>query len=112
VKLGESAKLFVAGAAWKAGSQAAGRLLVGGLASTDENNRLIAGMLLVRGGRRAIPLLEQELEHPRNLPMLLHVMGDVAPDAFKDILERFAADSDPQVSRAARDALKAGQIAK
>ena len=96
---------------WKARSQAAGRLLVGGLASTDENNRLIAGMLLVQGGRRAIPLLEEELKHPRNLPMLLHVMGDVAPDAFKNTLERYAADPDPQVSRAARAALKAGQSA-
>jgi hypothetical protein len=32
---------------------------VDGLASSDENNRLIAGMLLARAGKDAVPLLEE-----------------------------------------------------
>ena len=100
-------KLFVAGAAWRLGIRAAGRVLASGLSSADENNRLVAGMLLVRGGKRAIPLLTEELRSPRNLPLLLRVMGDVAPDTFRDTLERYSRDADPKVSRAAKDALRA-----
>jgi hypothetical protein len=107
VKLGEAAKLFLAGVAWRLGIRSAGRTLAAGLSSTDEDNRLIAGMLLVRGGKRAIPLLNEELRSPRNLPLLLRVMGDVAPNTFRDTLERYSRDEDPKVSRAAKDALRA-----
>jgi hypothetical protein len=85
----------------------AGRVLAAGLSSADENSRLIAGMLLVRGGKRAIPLLTEELRNPRNLPLLLRVMGDVAPSTFRDTLERYSRNEDPKVSRAAKDALRA-----
>jgi hypothetical protein len=108
VRVGESAKLFAANAAWRLGSESAGRTPVRALASSDENNRVIAGMFLVRGGERAVPLLAEELQHPGNLPMLLRVMGDVAPEQFRSTLESYAGDEDPKVSRAARDALRAG----
>jgi hypothetical protein len=106
VKVGESAKLFAANAAWRLGSRRAGKRLVDGLASSDENNRLIAGMLLVRAGKGAVPLLAEELRHPRNLPLLLRIMGDVAPEEFRDVLERHASHPDPMVARAAKDALR------
>ena len=109
MRLGEAAKLFAANAAWRAGSASAGRLLVDGLSSPDESNRTIAGMFLVRGGERAAPLLDEELEQPRNLPMLLRVMGDTAPERFRPVLERYATSDDPQISRAAQDALRAGR---
>ena len=90
------------------GSASAGRLLVDGLSSPDESSRTIAGMFLVRGGERAAPLLDEELEQPRNLPMLLRVMGDTAPERFRPVLERYATSDDPKISRAAQDALRAG----
>jgi len=107
VRLGESVKLLVAGAAWRLGLRRAGRVLAAGLSSADESNRLMAGMMLVRGGSRAIPILEEELKKPRNLPLLLRVMGDAAPDVFRETLERYSLDADPKVSRAAKDAMRA-----
>lgn len=107
MRFGEAVKLLVAGAAWRLGLRRAGRVLAAGLSSRDESNRLMAGMMLVRGGRRAIPILEEELENPRNLPLLLRVMGDTAPDAFRETLERYSQDDDPSVSRAAKDAMRA-----
>jgi hypothetical protein len=107
VKVGESAALFAAAAAWRLGSRAAGRRLVDGLSSADEESRQIAGMLIVKAGARAEPLLAEELKHPRNLPHLLRVIGDAAPTAFTAELERYAASDDEAVRQAARDALRA-----
>lgn len=111
MKVGESAALFAAAAAWRLGSRAAGRRLVDGLSADDEQSRLIAGMLLVKGGARAAPLLADELRHPRNLPHLLRVIGDAAPAAFTAELERYAAADDAEVRQAARDALRAAAAA-
>lgn len=111
MKVGESAALFAAAAAWRLGSRAAGRRLVAGLSSTDDESRQIAGMLLVKGGARAAPLLAEELRQPRNLPHLLRVIGDAAPAAFAAELERYAASDDEAVRQAARDALRAAAAA-
>lgn len=110
MKLTEAATLLSAGAAWHlVGARAAGRRLVSGLASSDENNRVMAGMLLARGGTRAVPLLREELEHPRNLPLLLRVMNDAAPLEFRPVIERFTTSDDPHVARAAREALRSSR---
>lgn len=107
-----SAALLAAAAAWRLGVTAAGRKLVDALSSADENERLIAGMMLVKGGDKAVPLLRDELQHPRNLPHLLRVIGDAAPEAFKDTLEHYMSHEDPAVRRAAQDALKAAAAAR
>lgn len=111
MKVGEAAALFGAAAAWRLGSRAAGRRLVAGLSAGDEDSRLIAGMLLVKAGTRAVPLLAEELRRPRNLPHLLRVIGDAAPQAFTAELERFAEADDEAVRHAARDALRAAAAA-
>lgn len=111
MKVGEAAALFGAAAAWRLGSRAAGRRVVDGLSSADEACRQIAGMLLVRAGARAEPLLAEELRQPRNLPHLLRVIGDAAPAAFAAELERYAVSEDDAVRQAARDALRAAAAA-
>jgi HEAT repeat protein len=108
VKLGEAAKLFVANAAWRAlGLKPAGRVLLDGLSSSDESNRTIAGMFLVQGGDRAVPLLRRELEHPRNLVLVLRIIGDLGAREFVPILRRYATDDDRAIAQAAHDALEA-----
>ena len=105
--MGEAAKLFAANAAWRTfGFRSAGRAVISGLSSPDENNRSIAGMFLVQAGRRAVPLLRRELEHPRNLPLTLRIIGDLGAREFLPELERYTAADDPAVARAARDAIE------
>ena len=101
------AGLVVSHAAWRAtGSRAAGQVLVRALGSPDEGVRAAAGMLLERGGRRAEPLLVQAAERRENLPEVLVILGDLGDTAAAPLLERFSSDADPEVSRAARDALR------
>ena len=108
MKLVEAAKLFIANLLWRGlWLEPAGLALVSGLESSDENNRVIAGMFLVRGGRRSFPLVKKALESHRGLPLILTVVGDLGVRDVAADLERYAADDDPQVAQAARDALRA-----
>ena len=98
--------LFGLRAAFGAGIRSAGRALVDALDSEDENVRTLAGMFLVQSGRKAIPLIREEIAARRRLPMMLTMLGDIAePDTLPE-LERFTADPDPTVARAASDALE------
>ena len=89
---------------WRMGSQSAGRALVATLAGPDAARRTMAGMLLVKGGRRAVPLLREALGRRAGLPLTLTVLGDVGDPSTARDLDPFLADPDPAVARAAREA--------
>lgn len=108
MRVAEAAKLFSASAVWRAtGAARAGRELVRGLRSADENCRLIAGTLLVKGGSQAASLLRAELRSRRPTPLILRVIGDAGARELAAEIESFAGDADPQLASAARDALQA-----
>jgi HEAT repeat protein len=106
--LAGSARLFLSNAVWRAtGLRSAGRTLVHGLGSDDENQRTLAGMFLVQAGRQAEPLLEEALSKGENLPLVLTILGDIGDPKFEPELRRFSHDANPEVARAAADALLA-----
>ncbi len=107
MQLLRAAGLFAANAIWRAtGSQAAGRSLVNALAASNPNVRTIAGMLLVRGGQKAVPFIEEAIHRELNLPQVLVMAGDVGAKELEPELQKYAAHPDPQVSRAAHDGLR------
>ena len=99
------AKVVVSATAWRlAGLNAAGRALIQALASRDENVRVVAGMSLVKGGNRALPLLRDALDSRSVLAMVITIIGDIGdPSALKD-LEPYLNDGDLQVQKAAQAA--------
>ncbi len=102
-----AAGLFAANSIWRVtGSQTAGRTLVNALAASDPNLRTIAGMLIVRGGQKAVPLIEEAIHRQLNLPQVLVMAGDVGAKQLEPELQKFTGHPDPQVSRAARDGLR------
>lgn len=108
MRLGEAAKLFAAHCLWRTtGAKRAGRVLIRGLTSGDENNRLIAGMLLVRSGSRARPLYLEALESGSPPPLLLRVIGDGGVRDLESHIARYLDSNDPSVARAAAYALDA-----
>ncbi len=103
----EAIRIFACAAAWRAtGLRSPGRALVRALASEDENVRTIAGMFLVRGGRRSEPLLQEALEKRESLPTVLTILADIGDRKFEQELEELCQDEDPQVARAAKEALR------
>lgn len=99
--------LLITATVWRAtGLRFAGRALVRSLQTEDEEARTVAGMMLVKGGKKAEPLLEEALEKRENVPILLTVLASLGDPAVEPQLRRFMADEDPRISKAARDALE------
>jgi HEAT repeat protein len=88
------------------GLPAAGRALVRALGSEHEDVRTVAGMSLVQAGRRSEPLLEEAARRREHLPLVLTILGDLGDPAAEPLLEGFASDPEPEVAKAARDALR------
>lgn len=107
MNLGSAAKVYANNAVWRTtGAHSAGRALVRALASGDESVRMLAGMLLVQGGRRALPLLREAIARGEGLPELLTVLADVGTREDAALLRRLAPHPDPAVARAARDGME------
>lgn len=106
MKLSGAARLFLLRALWHGGLTSAGRALVDALGAADEDLRTMAGMFLVQGGKRAIPLLRAAVARREHLPLVLRMAGDVGASELKSEIEGFVADPDPAVAQAARDALR------
>lgn len=103
----QAARLFAVKSVWTAtGLRAAGRALVDALGSRDADVRTVAGMFLVQGGQRAEPLIAEAIRHREHLPIVLVIAGDIGAAALEPELRRFTADPDPQIARAAHDALR------
>jgi len=66
---------------------------------------MIAGMMLVKSGKKADPLLQEALDRSENVPIVLAVLGSIGDPAVEPQLRRFTDDKDPEISRAPRDAL-------
>lgn len=110
--LSGAARLFASNILWRAtGLEPAGRALVRALGSPHEDLRTIAGMFLVKGGRKASPLLREPLSRRENLPLILTIIGDIGDTEFEPQLRQFSNDSDPDIARAARDALDVIRLA-
>jgi hypothetical protein len=105
VKLGSALATFGKSAALSLGSKAAGRSLLADLSSDDENVRTLAGMFLVRNGRRSLPVLRQALAQRQQLPTVLTMLADIAAPESEGEIARFVDDRDPEVAEAARLAL-------
>jgi hypothetical protein len=110
VKLAESAAVFAAYGAWRTtGSARAGAVVANALASTDETNRTVAGILLARASARALPLLQANLQRGVAVPLTLRVLGDIGGQDASAEIEPYTRHADPAIARAAADALSAAR---
>jgi hypothetical protein len=90
------------------GVRQAGEALVRALESDSPNTtqrQMVAGILLVRSGRRALRILEDALRAGCASPMLIRVAGDTRLAELRPLLEPYRESADPAVARAAREAL-------
>jgi hypothetical protein len=102
-----AAKLFGDYGLWRStGLRSAGRALVEALGSPDEDLRTIAGMLLVRGGKRSRPLLEEALRRREHLPMVISVLADLGDPGVQPEIRPYAQDPNPEIADTARQALR------
>jgi hypothetical protein len=99
--------LYAYNVLWRAtGLLSAGRKLLEFFDSGDEDLRSLAGMLLVRAGKKAEPLIDDALEKREHLPYILTILGDIGDLKYEPKLRQFANDPDGDIATAARDALR------
>ncbi len=107
MQLAKSLGLFGHYATFKATSvSASARALVRALDSQDETARTLAGMFLVKSGRKSIPYLREALMERRHVPMALQILADIGDPSVEPEIAAFANDADADVRRAANDALE------
>jgi len=112
VKWGEAAGVLLAWGVWRpTGLASAGRVVARALASSDETTRTLSGVLLVRGGARALPLLRTNLQGGVAVPMTLRVLGDVGGAEALHEIEPHLKSTNAAVAHAATDAMRAAQVA-
>src|ERR1700689_972485 len=99
------ARLFVCRTLWGVGVEPAGRCLLTALGSPQEDVRTVAGMFLEQAGKGAEPLVRKGLERGEYLPALLTIAGDIGLPSLAPQIQRLTSHADPQIARAARDAL-------
>lgn len=101
------AALFAVNTVWRiTGAESAGRVLMKALASPDPSARMVAGILLVRAGKRSVPLLREAIERGINLPQTLLMAGDIGAKSLEPDLHKFVDHPDPSVAKAAADGLR------
>jgi hypothetical protein len=88
------------------GLNAAGRALVHALGSPNENVRTIAGMLLVNFGKKSEPVLLEALHRRESLPLVITILADIGSRQLEPEISELSHDRDPQVARAAEDAVR------
>jgi len=106
-----SARILVVGVIWLlTGAAAAGRALTRAITDGGENERTLAGMLLVRAGDRSVPVVTEAILSGRGSPALIEVLASIGSEAARDALVRVSRAAapavDPAVAAAAAEALR------
>jgi len=107
MRLAKTLTVLAEGALWRVTHRPwLGQRLVAALGESDENVRSVAGIMLAKSGRAAVPVLRSALTERNNLPEVLSLLGDVGDASVENELARFASDNDEKIARAATDALR------
>ena len=99
---------MAAGFVWRLfGTRRSAAVLLEAFARGDEQNRMLAGMSLVRAGARSFDLIQQEIEKGSDAARLVRLLPDIDHRRSRSILERLAAGQDPEAAEAAQQCLTA-----
>ncbi len=84
----------------------AGRRLIAGLDAGHEETRAVAGMMLAKAGKDALPLLAEAVERRRHLEIVLPILADLGAEQYRPVMEECAAQPNPLLAKTGRDSLK------
>ena len=103
--LGRSANLIRAGLSWRAfGSSGAGATLLDAMAADDEQERMLAGMSLVKAGERSLELIQEAYASGNATPQMVRLIADIGGPRARPMLAEKASVSGP-LTDAAEDGL-------
>jgi hypothetical protein len=96
----------MAGVSWRLfGSRRAGEILLRALASEDEQNRMLAGMSLVKAGDRSLRLIEKKLNDEKGSVPLVRLLPDIGGEDARGLLETIVARNSGEMAEAATECI-------
>ena len=100
-------RVFVAGTSWRLfGSRRAGQILLNAMASDDEQNRMLAGMSLVKAGRRSFELIEKKLQTGEVSAPIIRLLPDIGGPEARVALDKIAGGAPGEMSDTARQCIE------
>jgi hypothetical protein len=96
VSLGGSVKVIGAGLAWRTiGSDSAGYALLEAFSGDDEQEKMLAGISLVKAGDRSIDLIEKAGETGRLTPDVVRLLADIGGPRSRFLLTELSDAAGP-----------------
>ena len=104
--MSSSIKVLMAGASWRLfGSRRSGEILLWALAGDDEQNRMLAGMSLVKAGQRSFGLIESKIETGEATAPVIRLLPDIGGEQARGVLERVARNTSGELHEAATECI-------
>ena len=99
-------KVLFAGTAWRTfGSNDAGQTLLEAMSGGDEQERMLAGMSLVKAGDRSIGLIQEAIASNRASPAMVRLLADLGGPEARSILNEIAIGEPDELKYAAEQSL-------
>jgi hypothetical protein len=106
VSLGGSVKVIGAGLAWRTvGSESAGYALLDAFSGDDEQEKMLAGISLVKAGERSTDLIEKAAKTGRLTPDVVPLLADIGGPRSRALLNELSGEAGP-VATVARESLQ------
>ena len=101
-----SLKVLMAGTSWRLfGSRRAAETLLEAMSGNDEQNRMLAGMSLVKAGQRSFSLIAEQIEAGQATPATVRLLPDIGGEDARPILEQLAEKTSGEIRKAATECL-------
>lgn len=99
-------RVIAAGTSWRFfGSRRAAETLLRAASGDDEQNRMLAGMSLVKAGQRSFDLIEHRVASGRATAPLVQLLPDIDAERARGVLQEVLEGEPGEVTEAARQCI-------
>lgn len=98
-------RVLSAGFMWRLfGARQSAETLFDAMTGENEQNRMLAGISLVKGGQRSFDFIEQKIAAGEATPPVIRLLSDIDASAARGVLNRVA-DSQGELAETARECI-------
>lgn len=102
-----SIKILMAGTSWRLfGSTRAAETLLDAVSGDNEQNRMLAGISLVKAGQRSFDLIERQIEAGKASAPVIRLLPDIGGEQARDVLEKVAGGEPGEKADAAAECIE------
>jgi radical SAM superfamily enzyme with C-terminal helix-hairpin-helix motif len=99
-------RVIVAGSSWRLfGSRRAAETLLQAMSGDNEQNRMLAGMALVKAGQRSFDLIEKKIAAGQASAPVIRLLPDIGGAKARAVLNRIADGEPGEITDTARECI-------